>query len=224
MLCHVFDIMLLWQRILFGIVNPSGRAAVSTPVSSAALPAYYSFKSSGARGGWCDVKDGSSSILWNFGALRRVVQCSYCWRSPVMRCVCCSGHGLSYTTFEFSNLVIRNAAAGKSPSAVIGPADSVAVSCNVRNTGARAGTETVQVYVRDEVASVTTPHMALKAFAKVELAPRQQKTVNLVIDVAEQLRILNREWRFVVEPGVFVVMVGPASDNTPLLGNFSVVE
>ena len=78
------DIMLLWQRILFGIVNPSGRAAVSTPVSSAVLPAYYSFKSSGARGGWCDVNDGSSSILWNFGALRCVVQCSYCWRSPVM--------------------------------------------------------------------------------------------------------------------------------------------
>ena len=81
----------------------------------------------------------------------------------------------------------------------------------------------MQVYVRDEVASVTTPHKALKAFARVELEPREQKTVRLVIDVAEQLRILNRQWKFVVEPGTFAVMVGPASDNTPLSGTFSVI-
>jgi hypothetical protein len=89
--------------------------------------------------------------------------------------------------------------------AVFGPRDSVAVSCDVQNTGAREGTEVVQVYVRDVVASVTTPHnvMALKAFARVQLEAGQKKTVRMEIDVADQLQILNRRWEFVVEPGLF---------------------
>jgi beta-glucosidase len=185
-------------RILFGLVNPSGKAAISTPVSSAVLPAYYSFKSSGAREGWLDCDLGGSSILWNFG------------------------HGLSYTSFEFSNLSIRNADPTRQH--VIGPTDTVAVSCDVRNTGIRQGVEVVQVYVRDVVASVTTPHMALKGFARVSLEAGESQSVVMTIDVAEQLKILNRQWQWVVEPGLFQVMVGPASDNTPMYGNFSVTE
>ena len=185
-------------RVLFGLVNPSGKAAIPTPVSSAVLPAYYSFKSSGAREGWLDCDQGGPSILWNFG------------------------HGLSYTSFEFSKLRIRNA--DPFCPRVIGPTDTVAVSCDVRNTGTRHGVEVVQVYVRDVVASVTTPHMALKAFARVALDAGESKSVVMTIDVAKQLRILNRQWQWVVEPGLFKVMVGPASDNTPLHGNFSVTE
>lgn len=181
-------------RILFGLVNPSGRAAVSTPVSSATLPAYYSTKSSGGRSGWCDV-GGSGSILWAFG------------------------HGLSYTNYTYSNLVIANANATAD---AIGKTSTVAVSCDVQNTGKVAGTEVVQLYVRDVVASVTTPKLALKAFQRVYLAPGQKRTVQMEIDVAEQLKILNRDWQFVVEPGQFKVWVGKASDNMQLSGDFHV--
>ena len=104
----------------------------------------------------------------------------------------------------------------------IRPTSTVAVSCDVQNTGKVAGTEVVQVYVRDVVASVTTPKMALKAFERVHLEPGQKQTVRMVIDVVEQLKILNREWKWVVEPGQFKVWVGRASDDTPLAGSFNV--
>ena len=66
--------------------------------------------------------------------------------------------------------------------------------------------------------------MALKAFARVSLEAGESQSVVMTIDVAEQLKILNRQWQWVVEPGLFQVMVGPASDNTPMYGNFSVTE
>ena len=136
---------------------------MSTPVSAATLPAYYSFKSSASRAGWCDIN--GSSILWPFG------------------------HGLSYTTFAYSALSIANAdAAGASDA--IGPAGAVAVSCVVTNTGARDGDEIVQLYVRDVVASVTTPALALKGFSRVHIRAGEAVTVRLVIDVAEQLKVL----------------------------------
>jgi hypothetical protein len=183
-------------RILFGLVNPSGRAAVSTPVSAATLPAYYSTHSSGSRSGWCDV--GGSSILWAFG------------------------HGLSYTNYSYSNLVIGNADADAAAGAAIRTDSTVAVSCDIQNTGKVAGTEVVQVYVRDVVASVTTPKMALKAFDRVHLTPGEKRTVRMEINVAEQLKILNREFKWEVEPGLFKVWVGKASDNTQLDGAFNV--
>ena len=168
---------------------------MSTPVSAATLPAYYSFKSSASRAGWCDIN--GSSILWPFG------------------------HGLSYTTFAYSALSIANADAAAA-SGAIGPAGAVAVSCVVTNTGARDGDEVVQLYVRDVVASVTTPALALKGFSRVHIRAGEAVTVRLVIDVAEQLKILDRTMTWRVEPGRFEVMVGPSSVTLPLLGHFDV--
>jgi beta-glucosidase len=129
------------------------------------------------------------------------------------------GHGLSYTNYSYSSLAITNADA---TAGAIGNTSTVAVSCDVENTGPVAGTEVVQVYVRDMIASVTTPKLALKAFERVHLAPGQRRTVRMTIDVAEQLKIMNREWKWVVEPGQFKVWVGQASDNTQLTGAFNV--
>ena len=182
-------------RTLLGRNNPAGRAAISTPVSAATLPAYYSHKSSASREGWCDVN--GSSILWPFG------------------------HGLSYTTFAYANLSVANAAPAKH---AIGPADVVAVTCVVTNTGKRDGDEVVQVYVRDVVASVTTPALALKAFRRLHLKVGEAATVRLEIDVASQLKVLDRAFKWQVEPGRFNVMVGPSSATLPLQGHFDVVS
>jgi beta-glucosidase len=125
------------------------------------------------------------------------------------------GYGLSYTTFVYSNLVLAadRLVAGEPLTATI----------DVQNTGQRAGTEIVQLYVNDLYSSVTTPEKELKAFARVELAPGETRTVEL--DVAyERLALVNQELETVVEPGEFEVMVGSSSRDCDLLkARFEVV-
>jgi beta-glucosidase len=94
--------------------------------------------------------------------------------------------------------------------AAIGPKDSLTVSVAVTNAGARAADEVVQLYVRDEVASVTRPVRALAAFRRVSLAPGETRTVALRL-TPERLGLYDRAMRFVVEPGTFRVFVGPNS-------------
>jgi beta-glucosidase len=112
------------------------------------------------------------------------------------------GHGLSYTRFELS------APALSSPS--IGLAGSVDVSVTVRNTGDRAGDEVVQVYVRDEVASVTQPLKKLVGFERVTLSPGETRTVKVTLD-RRAFALWNRDLQEVVEPGRFTIMAGPNS-------------
>ena len=112
------------------------------------------------------------------------------------------GFGLSYTTFSYSNLKIDPAR--------IGPADNARVSVVVTNTGKRAGDETVQLYVRDLVSSVTRPIMELKDFKRISLAPGESKTVEFVI-TPDKLSFLDLNMKSVVEPGWFDIMVGTSS-------------
>lgn len=108
------------------------------------------------------------------------------------------GAGLSYTTFTYSNLKVAP---------IIHPGEPVIVSVDVANTGSRTGDEVVLLYMRDLVSSVTTPVKALKAFRRVTLAPTERRTV--AFEVAfDQLALLDRRLRAVVEPGEFSVMVG----------------
>ncbi len=117
------------------------------------------------------------------------------------------GYGLSYTTFEIAGVRLDDAE--------IGPAGSTVVRVDVTNTGARAGTEVVQLYVRDLVSSVTRPVKELKGFARVALAPGETRTVEIPITPAA-LAFWRIDRTFGVEPGEFAVMVGSSSRDVDL--------
>ena len=118
------------------------------------------------------------------------------------------GYGLSYTTFEFKNLRIENPTIKKD--------ESTRMSVDVTNTGARAGHEVVQMYIRDSFSSVTRPVKELKGFGKVLLKPGETKTVTLEI-TPELLSFYDIDMNYIVEPGEFVIMVGSSSRDEDLL-------
>jgi beta-glucosidase len=160
--------------VLFGDFNPAGKLAVSFPRSVGQLPAYYNRKPTARRGYLFTSKE----PLFPFG------------------------YGLSYTTFDYTNLKL-------SP-AQIRPQDQTKVTVTVSNTGKRAGDEIVQLYIRDLVSSVTRPVMELKDFRRVSLAPGESKTVEFII-TPDKLSFLNINMQSVVEPGWFDIMVGTSS-------------
>jgi len=160
--------------VLFGDYNPSAKLTVTFPRSVGQLPAYYNRKPTARRGYLFTSKE----PLFPFG------------------------YGLSYTTFEYSNLRL-------SP-AQIGPAGQAKVTVSVTNLGKRAGDEIVQLYIRDLVSSVTRPVKELKDFMRVSLAPGESKTVEFTI-TPDKLSFLNLNLENVVEPGWFDIMVGTSS-------------
>jgi beta-glucosidase len=165
--------------VLFGDYNPSGKLPVSFPRSTGQLPIYYSRKPSASR----TSIDGSTDPLYAFG------------------------HGLSYSTFEYSGLSI-------SPDS-LRIDRNIVVSLDVQNTGKRDGTEVVQLYVRDLVSSVTTPVMALKGFSRVHLAAGEKKRVTMTL-TPEHLSLLNIDMKRVTEPGEFSIMIGSSSSDIRL--------
>ena len=112
------------------------------------------------------------------------------------------GYGLSYTTFDIS--------APRLPRASVGTGDNVRVEVDVANTGRRAGDEVVQLYVRDDEASITRPVLELKRFLRVSLRPGERRTVVFELTPAD-LSLWNQRMRRVVEPGTFTISAGPNS-------------
>ena len=112
------------------------------------------------------------------------------------------GFGLSYTTFEYSNLKVSPAKMDKDKRAQ--------VTVTVTNTGRRAGEEVVQLYIRDVVSSVTRPVKELKDFARVSLAAGESKTVTFTI-TPDKLAFYDLDMKRTVEPGAFDIMVGTSS-------------
>src|SRR6266850_596489 len=157
--------------VLFGDYNPAGKLPVTFPRSVGQLPSYYNRKPTARRGYLFTSKE----PLFPFG------------------------HGLSFTTFEYSNLSV-------SP-AQIGPVGQAKVSVKVTNTGKRAGDEIVQLYIHDLVSSVTRPVMELKDFKRISLAPGESKVVEFVI-TPDKLSFLDLNMNRIVEPGWFDIMVG----------------
>jgi len=158
--------------VLFGDYNPGGKLPVTMPRNVGQLPDYYYYKPSARRGYLFSNKE----PLFPFG------------------------HGLSYTTFKYSNLKVTNTQA----------------AVDVTNTGAIAGDEIVQMYIRDDVSSVTRPVKELKGFSRIRLTPGETKTVQFAI-TQDKLSFLNEDLKRVVEPGTFTVMVGPSSRTDQLL-------
>lgn len=124
------------------------------------------------------------------------------------------GHGLSYTKFSYGDLAIQPAQQTTN--------GTLQVSFKVTNTGARAGDEIPQLYVNQQVSSVTTWEKRLCGFDRLHLAPGESKSVTLTI-APENLMIWNRAMQRVVEPGKFTVLVGAASDDIRLKGEFTIV-
>ena len=172
--------------VLFGSYNPAGRLPITFPVSEGQLPLYYNHKPTGRGDDYVDL---TGQPLFPFG------------------------FGLSYTTFEYSDLRIE-------PS-TIGPRDSAVVHVRVRNTGSRAGDEVAQLYLRDELASVARPVMQLAGFTRVHLNPGQSGDIAFTV-TSEHLRLLDRDMRWVVEPGRFRVMIGGSSKDIQLRGHLTV--
>lgn len=114
------------------------------------------------------------------------------------------GYGLSYTTFGYSNLRVDKP--------VISPSEDVLVQVDVTNTGNRSGDEVVQLYLRDDVSSVTTYEKVLRGFERVNLAPGETRTVSFRL-TPRDLAIYDRANNFVVEPGTFTVMAGASSQD-----------
>jgi beta-xylosidase len=173
--------------LLTGRVNPSGRLVVSIPRNAGAVPYYYNHK----------LKSGGTPIAYHFGS-------KYCF-----------GHGLSYTRFDYSALIVQRDRVDINDG-------TIALSLVLENTGEREGCEVVQVYVRDINASLVRPVKELKAFKRVPLQPRQRAKVSFVIPV-DMLNFTNRDNRRMVEAGEFEIMVGASSSNIKLKGKVEVV-
>jgi beta-glucosidase len=160
--------------VIFGDYNPAGKLAVSFPRSVGQLPIFYNHKPTAKRG------------------------YLYTDKQPLFA----FGHGLSYTTFEYSRLEVAPLR--------IGPAERAEVKVTIANTGNRAGDEVVQLYIRDVVSSVTRPVMELKDFRRISLAPKERRNVSFTI-TPDKLSFLDLNMKRVVEPGRFEIMVGTSS-------------
>jgi beta-glucosidase len=123
------------------------------------------------------------------------------------------GFGLSYTTFEYSALSIEPAE--------IPPNGTATVRFRVKNVGARAGDEVPQLYVHDILASVARPVMQLERFTRIHLAPGEEREVTFTLG-RDQLKMLDRDMKWVVEPGPFRVLVGGSSRDIRLRGELVV--
>ncbi|HEY2825216.1 MAG TPA: glycoside hydrolase family 3 C-terminal domain-containing protein, partial [Gemmatimonadales bacterium] len=172
--------------ILFGDVNPAGRLPITFPMAEGQLPLVYNHKPTGRGDDYVDL---TGQPLFPFG------------------------HGLSYTTFEYSGLRVT-------PDSMAA-AQSATVRCYVRNTGSRAGDEVVELYVHDVLASVAQPVMALKGFARVHLEPNEKKEVSFTLGPRD-LQLLDRDLHWVVEPGTFRVLIGRSSRDIRLRGDLVV--
>lgn len=182
--------------ILFGDYNPGGKLTVTFPKSVGQIPFNFPCKpSSQVDGGQNMGPDGN---------MTRVNGALYPF-----------GYGLSYTTFEYSDLEI-------SPK-VITPNERVQVSLKVTNTGKRAGDEVVQLYTRDVISSVTTYEKNLAGFERIHLRPGETQTVTFTLD-RKHLELLNADMKWVVEPGEFCIMAGASSEDIRLSGMLQVEE
>lgn len=119
------------------------------------------------------------------------------------------GYGLSYTQFSYSNLIVHTP--------IIKKEQPIIISCTVTNIGKLKGEEVVQLYIRDEVASVARPVMELQGFKRIALAPNESKQVTFTLQ-PQQLMLLNEKMKWVIEPGIFKIMIGASSRDIRLQG------
>lgn len=161
---------------LFGDINPSGKLTISFPRSVGHIPAYYNYKAASRRG-------------YNLGFETTPLH-------PF-------GYGLSYTTYEYSNLRLDKSA--------ISQDETATVSIDIQNTGLRDGDEIVQLYITDDYATMTRPVKELRGFRRIHLKAGEKQTVSFTID-KEMLSFYDAGNEWICEPGTFTVAIGPSSE------------
>lgn len=181
-------------QILYGDYNPSGKLPMSFPRNIGQIPISYNHYSTGR------FTNKDNNVFWS--------HYSDVDKTPLYP----FGYGLSYTTFEYSNLKINKKSFAKG--------EKIEVSVDLKNTGKVTGKEVAQLYLQDEFASVVRPVKELKGFEMIELKAGETKTITFTLTDAE-LGFYNNQNEFVVEPGTFKIMVGGSSD-AKLSENFEV--
>ncbi len=181
--------------VIFGDYNPDGKLPVTFPRFVGQVPIYYNHKNTGRP---YNPGDHFTSYYMDLD------------NTPLYP----FGYGLSYSTFEYSNPVLSKTQIKKD--------ESLDVAVDVKNVSQREGTETVQLYIRDLVGSVTRPVKELKDFAKISLKPGEIKHIVFTI-TPEKLKFYDINMNYIVEPGDFKVFVGTSSDDTKE-ASFTVVE
>ena len=181
--------------VLTGVAEPQGRLPYTVPRSSGQVPIHvgqrfgsgYRRRAGDSHGGYVDE---SATPLYEFG------------------------HGLSYTRFAYSDLVLSGATAT--------PDGAVEVSATVRNVGTRPGVEVVQLYVEDDAVGISRPALQLAGFHRLELAPGEAATVRFQLQLP-LLAYLSLAGRWIVEPGPMWISVGSSSRDLPLRSRLDVV-
>ncbi|TCM95786.1 beta-glucosidase [Paenibacillus sp. BK033] len=178
--------------VLFGIVNPSGKLAETFPVKLSDNPSFLFFPGEGNR---VEYREGIF-VGYRYYDTKQV--------KPLFP----FGHGLSYTSFAYSNLLLSRKE--------MRDTDTLEVQVTVQNTGTRAGKEIVQLYVRDVESTVMRPTKELKGFAKVDLQPGEATTVTLTLDKRSfaYYNVLLKDWH--VESGQYEILIGRSSEDIAL--------
>lgn len=176
--------------ILFGDENPGGKLPITFPRSVGQVPIYYNAKPSGTKSHWyVDYISEKVTPLFPFG------------------------HGLSYSSFEYSDLRMSKE--------LLTVGESVDISLKVKNVGKVAGDEIVQLYICDEFATIPRPVKDLKGYQRITLNPEEERKVTFHLPV-NQLAFFDRDLKLILEPGAIEVFVGASSEDIRLRGRFEI--
>ena len=192
---HIPTIVEAWQlgtqtgnavaQVLYGDYNPSGKLPISFPRNVGQCPIYYNNYSTGRP------TNSEKNVFWShYTDVEKTPQFPF-------------GFGLSYTTFDYSNLKLNKT--------IFTKGEVVKVSVDVTNSGNYDGKEVVQLYIHDDVASLAQPVKELKGFELVDLKKGETKTVTMTL-TDKELGFFDNDGNYLVEPGTFEIMVGGSSD------------
>jgi beta-glucosidase len=184
--------------VLFGDYNPSAKLPITFPRSVGQIPIYYSHFNTGRPA----TSDEDRNYRSSYTDLSIYPKYAF-------------GYGLSYTTFQYSNLQLSKKKMKSN--------ERIEASVTITNTGKYDGEEIVQVYLRDKVGSIARPVKDLKDFRKIQLKAGESKTIKFIID-KEKLSFYNQQLKWVAEPGEFDLMIGASSDDIRLKDSFELIK
>lgn len=184
--------------VLFGDYNPSGKLPMTFPRDEGQIPLYYNHLNTG--------RPAQNELVTSYASGYTDIK-----NSPVYA----FGHGLSYTTFHYSDLNISNHKMKMN--------QEIIVTLKVTNSGKLAGEEIVQLYLRDKVASVVRPIKELKDFQKIKLNSGETKTVTFIID-NQKLSFYNKKLEYISEPGDFDLLIGSSSKDIHFKETFELIK